>query len=569
MSLTNEDLEPVPAEKRTWSTSNYAALWIGMSICIPTYMLASGLISQGADWVQALAAVALGNLIVLVPMLLNGHAGARYGIPFPVFARASFGTRGANLPALLRAFVACGWFGINTWFGGVALSVVLEKTVWPGIRDTTFIDEALGTAEKGPVPFSGKVAPGTRVTVNGTAVEVAADGVWKSEVPRNERHELEVVTVGPDGEQQKSAQKIPVGIFDLRVGHFLCFLAFWALNMVVVWYRIDFIKKLLIVKSVFLPLATLALLAWALSIAGFGQLFDKPSKFETAGQFWKFFVPAVTGMVGFWATLSLNIPDFTRYASSQRAQVTGQALGLPTSMTAMAFVSVAVTSATVLLPAFGGQPEWDLMKVVAQFDSTITVAFAMLCIVISTLATNIAANIVSPANDFANLAPSVIGFRAGGLITGIFGICMVPWKLVEDPNGYIFSWLIGYSALLGPIGGILIVDYFVLRKRELDVEDLYRHEGRYGYASGWNPVALAALVIGIAPCVPGFLNQVKLLDLGQGSFWAGLYNYAWFVGFAVSGLVYWGGMQLQGVPGAVAPREQETGPGASPGDGLT
>jgi NCS1 family nucleobase:cation symporter-1 len=343
-------------------------------------------------------------------------------------------------------------------------------------------------------------------------------------------------------------RKIPVGVFDLRIGHFLCFLAFWALNMLVVWFRIDFIKKLLVVKSVFLPLATLGLLGWALSVAGAGPILEEASKFKASDKAWSL-LPAVTAMVGFWATLSLNIPDFTRYASSQRAQVAGQAAGLPTSMTAVAFVSVAVTSATVLHPAFGGRREWDPITVVTHFESAWTVAFAMFCIAVSTLATNIAANIVSPANDFANLMPSKIGFRAGGLITGIIGIIMVPWKLAEDPNGYIFAWLIGYSALLGPIGGILIVDYFALRKCDLHLEDLYRHEGRYGYLSGWNPVALIALVLGVLPCVPGFLVQIGSLAPAKGGFvdttLVPLYHYAWFVGFGISGLTYFAGMKLR------------------------
>jgi NCS1 nucleoside transporter family len=550
--LSNEDLDPVDEQHRTWTTWNYAALWIGMSICIPTYMLASGLIADGMSWWQAIAAVALGNLIVLVPMLLNGHAGARYGIPFPVFARASFGTRGANVPAVLRAVVACGWFGIQTWIGGTALAVVAEKTVWPGIARSSFISDS-----QEPVEVAGKLAlpagaPPPALTINGTAVPVGADGSYSAKVQRDADHVVTRVVTDAAGKATTTKEKVSVGLLDVRSGDFLCFLLFWLVNMVVVWFRIDMIKKLLAVKSVFLPLATLGLLVWAYSAAnGFGPMFSQPSRFQSAGEFMAKFIPAVTAMVGFWATLSLNIPDFTRYAVSQRAQITGQAIGLPPSMTAVAFVGVAVTSATLVLPQFGGQAEWDPNKVVRSFQSEWAVAFAMLCVVVSTLATNIAANIVSPANDFANLVPSHIGFRAGGLITGLVGIVMCPWLLIEKPNGYIFTWLIGYSALLGPIGGILIVDYFLLRKRELDVKDLYRHEGRYGYSGGWNPVALAALALGILPSLPGFLVQIGAMTAGDGlvgKVLVPLYHYAWFVGFAVSGGIYYAGMSAQGLP---------------------
>jgi NCS1 family nucleobase:cation symporter-1 len=469
--LSNEDLKAVPPSERSWTTWNYAALWIGMCVCIPTYQLASGLIDQGMNWKQAVFTVLLGNLIVLVPMILNGHAGAKYGIPFPVFARAPFGTKGANIPAVLRALVACGWFGIQTWIGGEALAVVVEKLFWPGIAQTAFMGD---------------------------------------------------------------------GVLHVRVGVFACFLAFWAVNMLIVWAGIDSIRKLLVLKSFFLPAATLALFLWAYSAAnGLGHMFSQGSRFANTGEFIHTFIPAVTGMVGFWATLSLNIPDFTRYAKGQKAQITGQALGLPTSMAAVAFVSVAVTSATLELPAFHHKAEWDPVKIVQTFDKAWVVAFAMFCITLSTLATNIAANIVSPANDFSNLAPSKISFRVGGYMTGVVGILMCPWKLLEDSTGYIFTWLIGYSALLGPIGGILIADYFVVRRTALDVGDLYSHTGRYTYKNGWNPAALCALVIGVVPNIPGFLVQVAPGTFPSfGAFWDTVYHFAWFVGFGLSGVAY-------------------------------
>jgi cytosine/uracil/thiamine/allantoin permease len=546
--LTNKDLEAVPLEGRRWTTWNYAALWIGMSICIPTYQLASGLMEpgrpdQGMNWWQALGTILIANLIVLVPMVLNGHAGARYGIPFPVFARASFGTSGANVPAMLRAVVACGWFGINTWIGGTALAVVVQKTVWPEIEHTRFVDEILGVAEKGPIAYAGKQKnPLAAVTINDVRAVVHGDGSYDCTVEPDKDRVLTIVVTAEGKETSRDKVRVTRGPLDVRSGDFGCFLVFWLVNMVVVWAGIDSIRKLLVVKSFFLPAAALALLLWAYFAAhgSFGDIFSRPSRFARDADFWAFFFPSLTAMVGFWATLSLNIPDFTRYAKGQREQMTGQALGLPASMTAVSFVAVAVTGVTAVL---WGKAEWDPVKVVGHFGA-LAAAFAMFCVVLSTLATNVAANIVSPANDFSNLAPAKISFRTGGYMTGIVGILMLPWKLIADPSGYIFTWLVGYSALLGPIGAILITDYFVIRRTALDVPDLYSEMGRYRYLRGWNPVALVALALGIAPSLPGFLMKIGVV--GPVEPWASLFDYAWFVGFGVSAIAYFFGMKLRG-----------------------
>lgn len=463
-SLCNEDLAIVPKEKRTWGTWNYAALWISMSLCIPTYTMASSMINQGMNWWQAILTIFIGNAVVLVPMLLNGHAGAKYGIPFPVFARASFGTRGANIPAMLRAVVACGWFGIQTWIGGESLYNLLRA--------------------------------------------------WNHSLP-------------PINNTSLVPQTIP----------FLCFLAFWLLNMFIVYKGVESIRKLLVFKAIFLPVAALALFFWAVFAAkGLGPILSQPSKFDNTSSFYKIFIPSLTAVVGFWATLSLNIPDFTRYAKSQKSQIRGQAIGLPPSMTLFAFVGVVVTSASAIIY---GNPEWDPVQLTGKFDNKLMVSFAMIGIIISTLATNIAANIVSPANDFSNLSPKKINFRTGGYITGIIGILIFPWKLMADPSGYIFTWLVGYSSLLGPIGGILIADYYFIRKQNLVANDLYKHNGIYGYKNGFNSAAIIALLLGILPNLPGFLLQINLISSTAFPTWiSGLYSYAWFVGFFVSGVSY-------------------------------
>jgi nucleobase:cation symporter-1, NCS1 family len=463
--LYNEDLAPVPPSARKWGLASFAALWISMSACIPTYMLASGLIGSGMNWSQAVFTIFLGNVIVVIPMILNAHAGTRYGIPFPVFCRASFGTRGANIPALLRALVACGWFGIQTWIGGAAIYKILA-VFFPALADA------------GAASFLGITLP-----------------------------------------------------------QFASFLLFWGINMWVVYKGIDSIRLLLNFKAPVLIVLGLALLAWAYQAAGgFGPILSQPSAFDPgqpkAGQFWTFFFPALTGMIGFWATLSLNIPDFSRYAKSQRDQVIGQALGLPATMALYSFIGVAVTSATTLIY---GTTLWDPVDVLTRFKNPVVLVVSMIALCIATLATNIAANVVSPANDFAQLAPKKITFRVGGLITGIIGIVMMPWKLVADPTGYIFTWLIGYSALLGPIGGIMIADYFVWRKRVLNVPALYSPTGEYTYQRGLSWVALVALLAGTLPSLPGFLATIKVIDGSHvPPLLLSLYNYAWFVGFGVA-----------------------------------
>src|SRR6187401_1781965 len=462
-SLYSEDLAPVPMHKRTWNTWNYAALWISMSLCIPTYMLASSLIGGGMNWWQAILTIFLGNTIVLIPMILNGHAGAKYGIPFPVFARASFGTKGANIPAMLRAIVACGWFGIQTWIGGASIYYIIRA--------------------------------------------------WNPNMPEIDSNSL-------------FPQAVPM----------ICFFVFWLLNMLIVYLGVDSIRKLLVFKAIFLPVAAIALLLWAISAAnGLGPILEQPSKLQ-GPSFWNFFFPALTGMVGFWATLSLNIPDFTRYAKSQKAQIRGQVMGLPSSMTLFAFIGVVVTSATAIVY---GNTIWDPVQLAGRFENKLMVTFAMLAVAISTLATNIAANIVSPANDFAHLSPKKINFKIGGYITGVIGILIFPWKLVEDPTGYIYSWLIGYSALLGPVGGIMIADYYFIRKQKLETAELYKHNGEYSFGNGFNAKAIIALLCGILPNVPGFLVTIKLIDKEVFPAWVNdLYNYAWFVGFFVSAILY-------------------------------
>lgn len=471
--LYNEDLAPVPLSERSWGMWHIAALWVGMSVCIPTYTLASGLISQGMTWTQALLTIFAGNLIVLVPMILNAHAGTKYGIPFPVFLRASFGTLGANVPAMMRALVACGWFGIQTWIGGAAI-YTLHSVIF-------------GFTPAGPEDL------------------------------------------------------LPV--LGLSWGQLGSFMLFWAANIAVILAGINTIKWLETLAAPFLLAIGLGLLWWGISEGGgFAAVLSEATVAQVRGglaegfDFWAAFWPSLTAVVGFWATLSLNIPDFTRYAVSQKDQMLGQLVGLPATMTLFSFIGIAVTSATVLI---FGQAIWDPVILLGQFSNALVVGFALFALTIATLSTNIAANVVSPANDFSNLWPRVISFKRGGIITGVVGILIFPWRLYSDLSNYIFTWLIGYSALLGSVAGVMLVDYYLLRRRRLDIDDLYREDGRYSYGGrGYNWRALVAVFGGILPNVPGFLSQASHGAIAVPAFFAELYTYAWFVSLVVAGLLH-------------------------------
>jgi NCS1 family nucleobase:cation symporter-1 len=457
--LWNEDLAPTPLSRRTWSTYHIAALWIGMSVVITTYTLASGLMQQGMNWWQALVTILLGNAIVLLPMILNAHAGTKYGVSFPVLCRASFGVRGANVPAILRALVACGWFGIQTWIGGLALNTLLTAA-WPG---------------------------------------------WAA---------------------------VPANIW-------IAFAIFWAVQVWIILKGLDGIKHLEGWAAPLLLAGGVLLLIWAVrNGGGLGNVLNQSARLQANDvPFWTLFPAGLTANVGYWATLSLNIPDFTRYARSQRSQALGQALGLPTTMTAFAFIGVAVTSATVVIY---GEAIWDPVVLIARIGNPAIIIFGALIVMLAQLTTNMAANVVSPANDFSSLSPKRISYVTGGLITAAIGIVMMPWKLYADASAYIFTWLIGYSSLMGAIGGILIADYWVLRRQQLSVADLFKVDGIYSYDGGINRRAVAVLVIAILPVVPGFIRAAMTPggQVADPTLLDWLYTYAWFVTFILSFVLY-------------------------------
>ncbi|HEV7908376.1 MAG TPA: NCS1 family nucleobase:cation symporter-1 [Pseudonocardiaceae bacterium] len=462
----NEELAPVPMEKRTWTTYNFFALWMGMAHNIPSYTLAASLIALGMNWVQAFMTITLGNLIVLIPMLLNSHGGTKYGIPFPVFARAFYGVRGANLAALLRAFIACGWFGIQTWVGGEALYVIVGKLAGNGWTNSALV---MGQ------PWT----------------------LW------------------------------------------LSFGLFWVVQMLIIWRGMEAIRQLENWTAPLVSIGFLIMLGYVMVKAGgVGPILDQPSTLGWGVDFWKLFAPSLMAMIAFWSTLSLNMPDFTRFGGSQRKQVWGQVLGLPTTMSFIAIVAILTTSGS---QALYGEAIWDPAKLASRFDNSLVVIVALVALVLATISANLAANVVSPSYDFSNAVPKRITFATGGLITGVLGIAIQPWRLISDPKIYIFTWLGFYGGVLAAVAGVLIAGYWIKNRTRLDLADLYRDAGTYWYAGGWNWRALVATVVGAIVGVGGAYSAP-----GSGPFPAdGLvpflkpfYDYSWVAGFIGGFVVY-------------------------------
>ncbi len=478
--LSNEDLAPTPAEQRTWSRWDIAALWVGMSICIPTYGLAAGLVAQGWSLKIVLLSIALGNFVVLVPMVLNGHAGTKYGIPFPVLLRSSFGVLGANIPALMRGLVACGWFGIQTWIGGYAI-YVLCRVLLPGSWDL-------------PQPLPG----------------------W-------------------------------VGITS---GQFLAFVVFWAINVIIIARGIETIRILEKLAAPILIVMGLALFIWAwVKVGDLGAILADPPPVPGTPErsMWSALGIGLTSAVAFWGTLALSIPDFTRFARDQKEQITGQLIGLPPTMTVFVFIGAAVTNATAIIYSTRIS---DPVVLIEQIGGPLLSIVAMFGLAVATLSTNLAANIVAPANALSNLSPRRISFKLGAYISAGIGFIIFPWKLWSDAQTYIATWLLGYGACLGAIGGIMIADYFLLRRGRLELDDLYRRGGVYEYQGGFNLVAIVALVCGIIPDVPGFLGALGVIE--PGALFVSIYEWGWFVSVFTSGTIYLLGMRLCGHRASVA-----------------
>ena len=543
--LYSEDLAPVPKDKRTWSMWHLAALWVGMAVCIPTYLLASYMILDGMTWLEALIIIGLANIIITIPMVLNGHAGVKYGIPFPVIGRSSFGINGIHIASVVRAIVACGWFGIQTWIGGLAIYAIycaatgVEASmglsfgkfvgfaifwliniyfIWKGTESIKFLEQyaapililigigMIGWGMQQAGGFGIVLKQSSQLTIPVAETYQSGDDYFVGINPIKDK----------EGNIKATAYKVIENGQDMG------------------WTEITAnTSKLITVplsggSSENIQVQLRGETSKGLSESSIVTATPQVSKEKNvSSKLWSYIL-WLTIMVGFWATMSLSIADITRYAATQKEQVLGQFIGLPTTMMLYSFVGIFVTCAAVINfddIFVSADAPWDPVTLLAKFESPTVVITSQIAMIIATLSTNIAANVIAPANAFSNLKPKSISFRVGGVITGLIGIIICPWLLLNE----ISNILIFISGLLGPVLGIMLSDYFLVRKTEIKLGDLYKHQGIYSFNSGFNPAAIVSLIVGVGVAIIGYF--VPALDA--------LYKLSWFSGFLVSFVLYY------------------------------
>jgi len=547
--LYSKDLAPIPIKNRNWNVWNLTAIWIGMAVSIPTYLLASYMIKTGLDWYEALIIIALANLIITIPMVLNGHAGVKYGVPFPVIGRAAFGTKGVHIASIARAIIACGWFGVQTWIGGLAIYAIFNVItghesvvgltlgkfigfgifwfiniyfIWKGTDSIKWLEDfsapililigiLLISWSYNEAGSFGIVLKQSRQLGKTAAKIIKKDNFFwlkldplTSKTGELKADEYQLTTSAKKSKwlpiKNTTPQKLPVFITKNYLQS--------PTQPVTIQFRNSVNKPMLFSSKVSVKTANL-------------------NQTKKHGKLWNYLL-WLTAMVGFWATMSISIADITRYASSQKSQIEGQFLGLPTTMILYSFVGIFVTSATVINfkdILIASDAPWDPVSLISKFKNPIVVVVSQIFMIIATLSTNIAANVIAPANAFSNLIPKKISFKVGGLITGIIGILIAPWWLLNEISGF----LIFVSGLLGPVLGILIADYYVIRKKELQLAELYKTNGIYSYHnSGFNKAAMISLFFGVLFSLIGY--WVPTLDF--------LYSLSWFTGFIISFFLY-------------------------------
>ncbi len=542
-SLYSPDLAPVPEHLRTWNTWNLAAVWVGMATSIPTYILASYMIKDGLSWLEALAIILLANLIVTVPITLNGHAGVKYRVPFAVLGRAPFGTVGVHVPALVRALVACGWFGVQTWIGGLAIYVIAcalsAEPVASGLTTGKFI--AFGCSWALTMYFVWSGTESIRILETFAAPILIGVGVLLVFWGANQGGGFTQVL------EQSAQLERPTAHYRTDGGISIAPLQGLEGKWKADGYRVAIRSELhgsdwqpATPGVLDIPASeALKLREGSNSGSAQGELVAQFRRGESVSTpvsiavepaskppftLWLFWI---TAMVGFWATMSISIADITRFGQSQRAQIIGQFLGLPATMLLYSFVSVFVTCAALIGfedVLVAEDAPWDPVNLIARFENPAVVVATQLLLFIATLTTNIAANVIAPANAFANLWPSAINFRRGGLITGLIGVVIAPWLLLDR----ISELLVFVSGFLGPVLGVMLADYYAVRRTRISLRGLFDPHGPYRYRRGVNPAAMVALVAGVATALSGYF--VAWLE------W--LYTASWFSGFLVSFLIH-------------------------------
>ena len=529
-SLYSDDLAPVPRDKRTWSMWSLAALWVGMAVCIPTYLLASYMIGDGMTWLESLIIIGLANLIITIPMVLNGHAGVKYGIPFPVIGRASFGIHGIHIAAVVRAIVACGWFGIQTWIGGLAVYAIFNALtgsvgvdglsmgkfvgfaifwclnmyfIWKGTESIKFLEQYSAPI----LILMGIVLIGWGAMNGGGLSNVLNQSNYLS-APEQIGNQIHI-------NPAMTAEGVPKAAEYRLIEN----------NIEKNWQQLSSPIVSYAGNSTDLKIQLRTNSASSSNVSAPVSIKQNSSK--EGSKLWSYIL-WLTIMVGFWATMSLSIADITRYADTQREQVLGQFIGLPGTMMLYSFVGIFVSCAAVIIfddILIGNNAPWDPVSLLAKFDNPLVVVISQVFMIIATLSTNIAANVIAPANAFSNLNPKRISFRTGGVITGLIGIIICPWFLMDEISGI----LIFISGLLGPVLGIMLSDYYLVRKSSMKLDELYKERGEYTYSSGFNMAAIISLIVGISVALIGYF--IPSLEA--------LYKLSWFSGFIVSFILYY------------------------------
>jgi cytosine/uracil/thiamine/allantoin permease len=536
-SLYSEDLKPVAPQERTWSMWSLAALWVGMAVCIPTYLLASYMIGDGMTWLESLIIIGLANLIITIPMVLNGHAGVKYGIPFPVLGRSSFGITGIHIPSVVRAIVACGWFGIQTWIGGLAIYAIFNAVtggvavdgisfgkfvgfgifwllnmyfIWRGTESIKFLEQYSAPI----LILMGLILIGWGANQGGGFKNVLNQSHYLAAPNIGLESGQNIIHLNPAMDSNGKPKATEYRLFNndqpenwLKLDNTTI-----TLNGSTENRKIQLRKE---TDNGFIESPEVSLAV------------QEINKSNTGSKLWSYIL-WLTIMVGFWATMSLSIADITRYSATQKEQVLGQFIGLPGTMMLYSFVGIFVSCAAVIIfddILIGNNAPWDPVSLLAKFENPVVVIISQIFMIIATLSTNIAANVIAPANAFSNLNPKKISFRMGGLITGIIGIIICPWYLMSE----ISNILIFISGLLGPVLGIMLSDYFIIRKTEIPLDELYKEEGQFKYTNGFNISAMIALALGVFVAIIGYF--IPSLDA--------LYKLSWFSGFIVSFIVYY------------------------------
>jgi len=547
--LFSVDLAPVPEKNRTWNQWNLAAIWVGMAVCIPTYLLASYMIKTGLNWYEALIIIGLANLIITIPMILNGHAGVKYGIPFPVIGRAAFGTKGIHIASVTRGIIACGWFGVQTWIGGLAIYAIFNAItgdegelglsigkfvgfaifwciniyfIWKGTESIKWLETysapiliIMGFAL---IWWSFAKADGFSIVLKQSeqlektaATLIEKDNTLflnlnalKDKKGKLKANEYQIISTELNSEWKSLTDK-PINISEFATVDEI------TNNDKTIQIQFRKATEDSIIES---SIVTASLIS--------------TSENNEGSKLWSYLL-WLTAMVGFWATMSISIADITRYAATQKAQIAGQFIGLPATMMLYSFVGIFVTCAAVINfedILIADDAPWDPVSLIAKFKNPVVVIVAQIFMLIATLSTNIAANVIAPANAFSNLFPKKINFKIGGLITGIIGIVIAPWWLLNEISGF----LIFVSGLLGPVLGILITDYFLIRKKRIELAELYKENGLYSYKNtGFNNAAIIALFLGVFLALIGY--WIPSLNF--------LYSLSWFTGFFISSIIYY------------------------------